>query len=714
MRKNNLVLLIVLLCSLICGQPSVVCAENINVYTDKALNAIYDVSAEIGKSDDIEAFPESYKEALYALKAVHPNWTFIMYDTGLDWSTVLYNEMNPSNRSLVPSYFDSSFAGTYYGDGWSCATQLAVEYYLDPRNWLTENYIFQFEVLSYNANVHGIATVQKVLANTFMSGYIEGYEDMKLTYAQAFYDIGRSIGVSPVHLATRVKQEQGVSGTSELISGTYPGYEGYYNYYNIQATGATREEIIINGLNEAKSEGWNNRYVSLLNGSTKVAQRYILRGQDTIYLQKFDVDGSYDGRYWHQYMQNLCAPSNEAYNVKRAYEAIGMLNEAFVFKIPVYNNMPKSGVTEFVERLYEGVLGRKADEDGLDGWVSALENGEATAADVGVGFIFGEEYESKNVSDEKYVDMLYHVLFDREPDAEGKAQMLELLSNGVSRKYIYAQFIESNEFISMCEKYEILPGSVTLVDACDQNVGVTGFVARCYEKILGRTFDRDGLNNWCTVLLNGEKSPAEVAADGFLNSEEFISKALSDSEFISVLYRTFLNREPDSEGLSNWLTELAEGMSKDYVLHGFAESQEFTDLCSQYGMERGSYSLSAPRDMNPGVTKFVIRCYKMALGRGYDEDGLNDWCNRILSGECTPVEVAADGFFHSQEFLEKNLNDEEYVHILYRTFLGRQADETGLADWLDRMKNQGWSRDDVLEGFAGSQEFIGIMAEYGL
>ena len=63
--------------------------------------------------EDIEKFPESYKEALYALKEKHPNWTFEVMDTGLNWSEVVYNEMNPSNRSLVPTYFDSKFVGAY-------------------------------------------------------------------------------------------------------------------------------------------------------------------------------------------------------------------------------------------------------------------------------------------------------------------------------------------------------------------------------------------------------------------------------------------------------------------------------------------------------------------------------------------------------------------------------------------------------------------------
>lgn len=300
-------------------------------------NAVQEVKAEDIPAD-VAQFPRSYQAALYALKTAHPSWTFQLYDTGLEWDTVMYNETNPASRSLLPSYFDSSMVGDSYGDGWSCATYYAVSYYLDPRNWLTEDYIFQFELLTFNEACQNVVTVQRVLQNSFMRGFIEDAEGV--TYAQTFYDIGKELGVSPVHLACRVYQEQGASGTSELISGTYPGYEGYYNYFNIQASGKTREEIVTNGLNEAKAEGWTSRTAALRGGSAKVSNNYILKGQDTLYLQKFDVDGTYYGRYWHQYMQNLAAPSNEGRNVKRTYEKTGALDGEFVFKIPVYNNMP--------------------------------------------------------------------------------------------------------------------------------------------------------------------------------------------------------------------------------------------------------------------------------------------------------------------------------------------------------------------------------------
>ena len=103
------------------------------------------------------------------------------------------------------------------------------------------------------------------------------------------------------------------------------------------------------------------------------------------------------------------------------------------------------------------------------------------------------------------------------------------------------------------------------------------------------------------------------------------------------------------------------------------------------------------------------------LGRTYDPNGLNTWCGKILANptKANVLAVALDGFMHSSEFLNKNLNDMEFVKVLYRTFLGREFDAAGLADWVSRL-NSGMTRDQVASGFAYSQEFAQIMASYGL
>ena len=285
---------------------------------------------------DIDQFPESYRSALKALKDAHPNWTFVKMNTNLEWNEVVQNEM-VRGRNLIPLSYPSYMQDGQYGNSnWAYITEDALKYYLDPRNGLNEDWIFEFEQLTYNASYHTESAVQSFLNNTFMAGTVPG---TVLSYAKTFWAIGAELGVSPFHLACRVYQEQG-NGTSPLISGTYPGYEGYYNYFNIKASGKTNEEVIRNGLQYAKEQGWYNGYYSIYGGSKVISANYILKGQDTLYLQKFDVDASYGGLYYHQYMQNVCAPTSEGKNIRKLYNNAGSLENTFVFKIPVYNNMP--------------------------------------------------------------------------------------------------------------------------------------------------------------------------------------------------------------------------------------------------------------------------------------------------------------------------------------------------------------------------------------
>ena len=291
-----------------------------------------------GNYPDVEQFPASYQNKLTQLKKAHPNWVFVKQNTGLDWQTVIKNE-NTGERSLIQTKMGSAYTNGAHGQpGWSYASEAAIKYYMDPRNFLDETRVFMFEQLTYNPSYHTQSAVQNILNSTFMKGSIPG--DSK-TYAAAFFDIGSTLKVSPFHLACRVYQEQG-KGQSALISGTYSGYEGYYNYYNIKASGSSNKAIIENGLTYAKQQGWNSRYKSLQGGAKILSQNYILKGQDTLYLQKYDVDNSYNGLYAHQYMQNIMAPYTESSMVKSAYQSTGAINNSFVFKIPVYLNMPSA------------------------------------------------------------------------------------------------------------------------------------------------------------------------------------------------------------------------------------------------------------------------------------------------------------------------------------------------------------------------------------
>ena len=295
-------------------------------------------------SADIEQFPVSYRDALYALKQAHPNWTFVRMNTGLDWNRVITEESVKPRSLIWASGSLASWIDGKYDSSWAYCTPDIIKYYMDPRNFFDEKYIFQFEQLTYNASYHSVNSAQQILNGTFMSGLIPG---TSATYASTFYDIGKSKNVSPTLLASRVRQEQGTAGTSPLISGTYAGYENLYNYYNIGASGQTDKAVIESGLAKAREMGWTSRTLSLSGGASFLTKNYISRGQDTLYLQKFDVDASDNTLFTHQYMQNIKAPTSEASTTYSAYQKLGLISGgSFVFKIPVYNNMPSYAVTK--------------------------------------------------------------------------------------------------------------------------------------------------------------------------------------------------------------------------------------------------------------------------------------------------------------------------------------------------------------------------------
>lgn len=290
---------------------------------------------------DIEQFPESYQPALEVLKAQHPNWIFVPMNTGLDWEEVIANEIVGGKSLVGKNYPEYTKEGVYDGGSWFYASEDILKLYMDPRNSLTEDAIFQFEQLTYNETYHTEEALELFLQNTFMKGdkYAPG---TKMKFSLIIWALGKDRQVSPFHLAARIYQEQG-QGNSPLISGTYPGYEGYYNYFNIKASGKTNQEVIENGLKHAKEKNWYSAYFSIEGGTDVIAANYIKKGQDTLYLQKYNVNpgGAY-ALYTHQYMQNIAAPTSEAKSIRNLYRNADALDSPFVFKIPVYENMPET------------------------------------------------------------------------------------------------------------------------------------------------------------------------------------------------------------------------------------------------------------------------------------------------------------------------------------------------------------------------------------
>lgn len=304
-----------------------------------------------------QGFPESYKPYLRKLHEQHPKWIFTAQKLGVDWNTVLKEEC-VVGRNLVHSSALASWksmekgaydfnGGYWYGlDGsWVAASKEIIMYYMDPRNFLNDTYIFMFENQSYDPSYQTESGVKTILADTFMSGsYTCPDTKKKYTYSQTFMDAAKKSGVSPYHLASRCRNEQGVNGAPQSL-GTVKGYENYFNFFDIQAYATSTMTAAEMGCKYAKTTNptyllpWTNQYKSIVGGSIFLGTGYITKGQDTLYLQKFDMVDGGNGLYYHQYMTCVFGQANEAISLKNAYSQ-DILNSAMEFKIPVYNNMP--------------------------------------------------------------------------------------------------------------------------------------------------------------------------------------------------------------------------------------------------------------------------------------------------------------------------------------------------------------------------------------
>lgn len=105
--------------------------------------------------------------------------------------------------------------------------------------------------------------------------------------------------------------------------------------------GNSQEEILANAAQYAYEQGWDSLSKGLLGGVEFVKEGYINKGQNTLYLQKFDIVKQDGKLYTNQYMQNLLAATSEASNMKSIYEASDTVDGQMNFIIPLYENMPE-------------------------------------------------------------------------------------------------------------------------------------------------------------------------------------------------------------------------------------------------------------------------------------------------------------------------------------------------------------------------------------
>lgn len=433
-----------------------------------------------------QGFPESYKQGLRELHSKYPKWKFTALQTGLDWNTAVAEESKVT-RNLVARSSISSWKSTedgaydwatgtwpgFDGSSWVAASRDIISYYMDPRNFLNETYIYQFMNQSYDPSLHTREGLVTMVEGTFLSGMapaggasgsrggsgsgsssgspsgpdggssdsgsapgggspdgggitpgqtggpgaslgtsgryaqinesswsisshlvdtvssygpgmdsensvpggVPGPEQQPGSgdtgssagrpYVDIIMDAAAQSGVNPYILASMILVEQGKQGTGRSISGTVSGYTGYYNFFNIEAYQSGSMDAVTRGLWWASQSGsygrpWNSREKSIIGGAKWYGDNYPGRGQNTLYLKKFNVQGS--NPYTHQYMTNIQAAASEGAELAKISS---LKNTALEFSIPVFKNMPEGPCAQ---PTLDGSPNNKLSGLGVDGF----------------------------------------------------------------------------------------------------------------------------------------------------------------------------------------------------------------------------------------------------------------------------------------------------------------------------------------------------------
>lgn len=314
-----------------------------------------------------KGFPHEYAEKISVLSEKYPMWSFEPFNTGLDFYSAVNGERSVHSKQLIQktsltnesfmcncsSCFSNGSHIVFEASDWVSASENAVAYFLDSRNFINEEKIWQFETTKYNPS-QTRQGVEAILSGTWMHDSSISYYDsasqlqsLDINYSEAILEAAENSDMSAYYLASKIVQEVGgAQPTAYGACGTvseYDGkYKGIYNYYNIGAnTGAVDGLEYASKSNEEYLLPWNNPYKSIVGGA-KIISEGFSKYQSTPYLQKFNVNSESGKLYYNEYMANVEGASREATRTYDAYLSVGDISSPKTFLIPVFNNMPQS------------------------------------------------------------------------------------------------------------------------------------------------------------------------------------------------------------------------------------------------------------------------------------------------------------------------------------------------------------------------------------
>lgn len=218
-------------------------------------------------------------------------------------------------------------------------------------------------------------------------------------------------------------------------------------------------------------------------------------------------------------------------------------------------------------RLYDAAFDRTPDEDGKAYWLNESSSG-MSMHDIATVFLASNEPEqsSETMSNAQFVDQLYQFALGRSADSSGRSYWLDMLDSGqADRANVLLAFVNSEEKLAL--------EPVVPVDL-DFNQSDIATLVRMYDTLFNRRPDQDGINYWIQANEAGMAMSDIASAFVAAGEVQYLYSAMSNEQYIAMLYKTGLGRDGSTEEIAEWARQLDNGLSRGEVLLSFADSAE--------------------------------------------------------------------------------------------------------------------------------------------
>ncbi|BAK80009.1 MULTISPECIES: DUF4214 domain-containing protein [unclassified Candidatus Neoarthromitus] len=239
---------------------------------------------------------------------------------------------------------------------------------------------------------------------------------------------------------------------------------------------------------------------------------------------------------------------------------------------------------KFVGNIYGIIFNREADEEGKNYWINQVLDENIGVLDLLNQILDQPEFEELNISNEEFINKNYELLLNREADQEGFEYWSGILGDNTSkneRLSLINEMAHSEEFMGEINNLGILFKKYKQEPTVEpeKRSDLDEFISDAYTYLLGRDYDYEGFNYWKNQLTSQSKGAIDLINE-FIKLDEFKSRNLSDRQFISEIYQVLFNREADSDGLNYWISLYQKDKTSQRMVNivlNIADNTEFLD-----------------------------------------------------------------------------------------------------------------------------------------